>query len=145
ALFRELLNKDFDLADTARFALGPYARSLTRSQQRQFMTLYREVLADVYADRLSQYAGAPFRVTGERQIGDMTMVSSEVVRPRGPPVKIDWQIAHRSGRLLITDVFVDGVSQRLAQREEFIGIIRRNGGQPGAVIAALRQRLQQEE
>jgi len=33
----------------------------------------------------------------------------------------------------------------LAQREEFIGIIRRNGGQPGAVIAALRQRLQQEE
>lgn len=146
AVFSELLNKDFDLHDAARFALGRYANDLTPWQQQEFMTLYREALADAYANRLQQYGGQPFQVIGERRIrADETIVDSEVARQNEPPVKIDWQVAARDGRLAVTDVFVDGVSQKLAQREEFSGIIQRNGGQPAAVIAALRQRLQQEQ
>jgi phospholipid transport system substrate-binding protein len=145
AVFRELLNKDFDLADAARFALGPYGRELTPMQQREFMALYRDALAGTYAEQLSQYAGQPFNVTGERRTGGETIVSSEVDQPGGQHVNIDWQVAQRDGRLVITDVMVDGVSQKLAQRQEFSGIIQRNGGQPAAVIAALRQQLQQEQ
>jgi phospholipid transport system substrate-binding protein len=141
-MFRQLLNKDFDVADAARFALGPYARRLTKLQEQDFLNLYRDNLAEAYADRLGQYTNAPFRITGARPIGGATVVNSEVLRRDGPPVRIDWQIADRDGRLEITDVLVDGVSQKLAQRQEFMDIIRRNGGQPGAVIAALRQRLQ---
>jgi phospholipid transport system substrate-binding protein len=144
AVLRHLLSQDFDLAGAARFALGPYARSLTPWQQQEFLPLYRDALAGAYAERLSQYAGEPFRVTGERRSGDETIVSSEVVRASGPPVRIDWQVAPRDGHLVITDVIVDGVSQELTQRQEFSSIIQRNGGQPGAVIAALRQQVQQE-
>jgi phospholipid transport system substrate-binding protein len=144
-VFRQLLSKDFDLADTARFALGPYARQLTPQQQSEFMALYRDALAGIYAQRLSQYAGEPFDVTGERQSGNETIVSSQVVRPGGQRVRIDWQVTRHDGRLMITDVLVDGVSQKLAQRQEFSGIIQRNGGQPAAVIAALRQQLQTEQ
>lgn len=145
AMFRDLLNKDFDLAGAARFALGPYARALTPPQQQEFLALYRDTLAGTYAQRLSQYAGEPFNVTGVRRAGNETIVSSEVAQPGGPQIKIDWDVAPRDGRLVITDVLVDGVSQKVAQREAFNGIIQRNGGQPAAVIAALRQQLQQEQ
>jgi phospholipid transport system substrate-binding protein len=144
SVFRELLRKDFDLTDAARFALGSYMHGLSPAQQQEFLTLYRDALAAAYAERLGQYAGEPFRVTGAHRRGDETIVSSEVARSGGPPVKIDWQVSRRAGRLAITDVLVDGVSQKLAQREAFSGIIERNGGQPAAVIAALRQRLQEE-
>jgi phospholipid transport system substrate-binding protein len=143
AMFRRLLSEDFDLNDATRFVLGPYGRQLTPAQSREFAALFRDALAQAYAQRLGKYAGQPFRVTGARPMGgDTAMVSSEVVRSGGQPVKIGWQVARHDGHWLITDVYVDGVSQKLAQRNAFIGVIQRNGGQPAAAIAALRQHLQ---
>jgi len=142
AMFRRLLNDDFDLPDAARFVLGPYARELTPAQRQQFVALFRDELAKSYADRLGQYSGDPFRVTGVRPMGNVTLVSSEIMRHGSAPVHIDWQVVRHGARFLITDVYVDNVSEKLAQRNEFIGIIQRNGGQPDAVIAALRQELQ---
>jgi phospholipid transport system substrate-binding protein len=80
-----------------------------------------------YSSKLGQYAGAPFRVTGSRPNGDETVVTSQVVRAGGNPVEIDWHLINRGGRYLITDVFVDGVSMGVTQRNEFAGIIQRNG------------------
>lgn len=143
AIFRQLLSADFDLPDAARFVLGPYGRAMSPPQHQQFMALFRDTLAQSYSERLAQYAGEPFRVTGVRQLGGETIVGSEVSGHGGPPVRLDWHVINRDGRFLITDVSVDGVSQRTAQRSEFAGIIQRNGGQPDALLAALRQQLAQ--
>lgn len=141
AMFRQLLASDFDLGDAARFALGPYANSFTPAQREEFMALFRDTIAQSYAHRLAQYAGEPFRVTGTRPMGGETIVSSEVLRRGGSPVHIDWHVISRDGRFLVTDVDVNGVSQRLAERSQFIGIIQRNGGRPEALLAALQQQL----
>jgi len=139
AVFRQILDQDFDLADISRFVLGPYARSLSPQQQQEFMVLFRDRLARTYAERLSAYGGQPFRVTGTRPMGGETVVTSQVLRNDGPPVEIDWHVADRGGRMLVTDVVVNGVSQKISERQEFAGIIQRNGGRPESVIAALRQ------
>lgn len=141
AMFRQLLSNDFDLAGAARFALGPAARGLTPPQYEEFQRLYRDTLARAYADKLSQYAGEPFHVSGVRQTGGEAVVSSEIVRRNGAPVKIDWHVVDRDGKPLVADVYVDGVSQKVTERSEFAGIIERNGGHPDAIIAALRQQL----
>lgn len=143
AMFRQLLSRDFDLADAGRFVLGPAVRGLSPAQYEEFRGLFRDTLAQAYADKLSQYAGEPFRVTGERQMGDETVVTSEIIRHSGAPVRIDWHVVDRDGRPLVADVYVDGVSQKLTERGEFAGIIQRNGGRPDAIIAALRQQLTQ--
>jgi phospholipid transport system substrate-binding protein len=143
ATFRRLLSEDFDLPGAAQFALGPYARRLTQPQRQEFIALFRDALAEAYAKRLGDYAGQAFRVTGVRPAGDGTIiVGSEVKRARGTPIRIDWQISRQHGHFLVTDVAVDGVSEKLTERHTFVGIIERNGGQPAAVIAALRQQLQ---
>jgi phospholipid transport system substrate-binding protein len=141
AHFRQLFASDFDLQGASRFVLGPAGRNLDPEQQQEFQTLFRDYLAQAYSTRLAQYAGEPFHVTGARPNGEETVVSSQVVRRGGTPVEMDWHVINRGGRFLVTDVYVDGVSMKVTHRQEFAAIIQRNGGQAGALLAALRQQL----
>lgn len=143
ALYRRMLADHFDMEGAARFALGPYGRGLSPEQRQEFMRLFTDTVAQAYSDKLSQYAGDPFRVIGVRPMGGESVVMSEVLRRGGPPIRIDWHVADHGGRFLVTDVYVDGVSQRVTERTDFAGIIQRNGGRPDAVLAALRQNLAQ--
>lgn len=139
--FRQLLQTEFDLADIARFVLGQYARMMPPQEQQDFMGLFAEYIARSYATRLAAYAGAPFRVTGERTSYGETVVISQVSRPGGQPAEIDWHVVNAGGRYLVDDVVVGGVSMKVSQRSEFASIIQRNGGQPGALLAALREQM----
>jgi len=143
AHFRQIFTADFDLRGASQFVLGPAGRSLSAEQQQEFQTLFRDYLAEAYSSRLSQYAGEPFRVTGTRPNGEGTIVTSQVMRRSGSPVEMDWHLVNHGGRFLVTDVYVDGVSMRVTHRQEFAAIIQRNGGQPEALLAALRQQLAQ--
>ena len=143
AAFRQLLARDFDMAGLTRFVLGPNARGLSPEQQQEFTVLLRDNMAESYSNKLAQYAGEPFRITSTRPMGGETIVTSEVQRRGGQAVEIDWHVTGRDGHYLVTDVVVDGVSQRLTQRNEFAGIVQRNGGRPEALLAALRQQLAQ--
>jgi phospholipid transport system substrate-binding protein len=140
--FRQLFQADFDVNQIARFAVGRYWQTMNPEQQQEFMRLFTDYTASAYADKLGKYDGAQLRVTGTSPYGDETVVRSEVVRTNGSPVKMDWHlIPDASGGYKITDVYVDQVSMKATQREEFAKIIQNNGGQPSALLAVLRQQL----
>jgi len=141
AHFRRLFDSGFDLAGAARFVLGPNARALTPEQNQEFLTLFRDYLAQAYSKRLAEYGGEPFQVTGSRQNGEETIVTSQVIRRNAAPMEIDWHVINRDGRWQIADVYVDGVSMKVSQRQEFASIIQRNGGRPDALLPVLRQQL----
>ena len=143
AVFRHLLDNSFDLPEISRFVLGPQARTMSPGGQQEFQRLFREYLVQAYSTRLAPYGGSPFRVTGSRPYGGETVVSSQVTRSGGNPIQVDWHVIDRGGRPLVTDVVVDGVSMKATQRSEFAAIIQRNGGQPDALVAALRQQVAQ--
>jgi len=143
ARFRQLYESDFDIAVAARFVLGPSGRTMTPQQLQEFAGLFREYLVQAYTRRLGEYGGEQFRVTGNRQAGDETIVTSQVMRRSGNPVEMDWHVAEHGGRLVITDVTVDGVSMKVTHRNEFAQIIQRNGGRADSLIAVLRQQLAQ--
>ncbi len=143
AAFRQLLASDFDIPGASRFVLGPAGRGLSPEQQQEFQTLFRDYLAEAYSARLGQYAGDRFEVTGTQPAGDETIVTSQVMGRGGQPVQMVWHVVDHGGRPLVSDVYVDGVSMRVTHRQEFASIIQRNGGHPEALLAALRQQLQQ--
>jgi len=143
ARFRQLFQDDFDLAGISRFVLGPQGRQMSPDAQHEFQGVFREFLVQSYSAKLGPYGGSPFHVTGERRAGDEMVVTSQVARQGGAPVAIDWHVVNRNGRMLITDVDVDGVSMKAAQREQFAQIIQRNGGRAEALVAVLRQQLAQ--
>ena len=88
-----------------------------------------------YGQRLAEYHGESLRVIGSRTEPERAIVSSEIIRPQGPPIKVDWRLNTRNGVYKITDVSVDGGSMALTQRSEFAGLIQRNGGQLAGLLA----------
>ncbi|QJE74877.1 ABC transporter substrate-binding protein [Aerophototrophica crusticola] len=142
-VFRDLLNQNFDLTTIGRFVVGRYWNTATPEQQQQYMQLFERMIIDVYAERFSQYAGETFKVTGGQSTGERdTLVTSQVVRPNGPPVNVSWRVRNRDGAFKIVDVLVENVSMSQTQRSEFASVIENNGGRFDALLDALRQRTQ---
>ena len=141
ARFRTLFNQDFDMPGIGRFVLGRYWRMATPQEQQEFLGLFQEYIVRAYSARLGEYGGEPFRVTGARGSGEETVVSSEIMRPTGGRIEVDWYLVNQGGRYKITDVYVGGVSMKVTQRDEFASVIQRNGGRVESLIAQLRQKL----
>jgi phospholipid transport system substrate-binding protein len=141
ARFRELFHNDFDMAGIGQFVLGRYWREATPQEQQDFMGLFQEYIVRAYSTRLGEYGGEPFRVTGARPNGAETVVTSEIIRPNGSRIEVDWYVVDRGGAYKITDVYVSGVSMKVTQRDEFASVIQRNGGRVEALLVQLRQKL----
>ena len=142
--FRSLLYQGFDVPYIGRWVLGRYWNSATPQQHDEYQKLFEQLIVSTYADRFVEYSGETFRITGSRPEGESdTMVTTQIVRPNGPPVNVDWRVRKRDGTYKIIDVVVEGVSMGVTQRQEFASVISQNGGQVQGLIQALRQKVGQ--
>jgi phospholipid transport system substrate-binding protein len=138
--FRTLLSENFDIQTIGRFALGRYWNTANPAQQQEYLKLFEAQVVDSYANRFRDYAGEQFKVTGQRTQGKDTVVTSQIVRPNGPPIDVEWRTRPINGGTRIIDVAVAGVSMATTQQSEFAAVIERNGGNIDALIQALRTR-----
>jgi phospholipid transport system substrate-binding protein len=144
AVFRDLLNQNFDINTISRFVLGRYWNLANDAQKKEYQALFEQMIVEVYAERFSQYAGEKFKVGGAQASGENdAVVTSQVLRPNGqPPVNVSWRVRSKDGSFKIIDVIVENVSMSVTQRSEFASLIESNGGKFEALLDALRQRTQ---
>src|SRR5215213_6376123 len=83
ARLSRLFQQEFDINGIGLFALGSYRRVATPAEQQEFFRLYPEFTVRAFHARLNSYRGAPFRVTGQRVVGNETIVSSEILPASG--------------------------------------------------------------
>ena len=141
ARFRQLFHEDFDVAGIARFVLGPYWRSISDQEQREFVKLFEDYVVYVYTARLATFGGGTFKIRGSRSDGDGVIVSGDAMSPGSTAaVRIDWRLVNNNGAYKINDVIVEGISMAVTQRSEFASIVQRNGGQVRSLIALMRQK-----
>lgn len=136
--FRQMLHADFDLADISRFVLGGYWRVASDVQREEFQQLFEEYLLHSYGVRLAQYSSGGLRVTGSRSDPAGLIVTSEIIRPQGRLVEVDWRLGISDGFYKIRDVAIEGVSMALSYRTDFAAQISRDGGQVEGLLAMLR-------
>lgn len=142
ATFKQMLNDNFDLPSIGRFVLGRYWNIATPAEQTEYNQLFHRMVEKIYVDRFGLYSGETFNVIGSRADGQGadTIVLSQVVRPQGPPVNVDWRVRTTNGKMQIVDVIVEGVSMSVTQRAEFASVIQRGGGNVAALLQMLRDR-----
>lgn len=139
ARFSQLFRADFAVQQIGQFVMGPYARTASPQQRQQFLQTFAQSISEAYANRLSEYAGEPFQVTGMRQQGGETVVSSRVPRPNGGFLEIDWSLIDEGGQPKISDVKIDGISMRVQERELFGSLMQQSGGRMDIALVALRK------
>ncbi len=140
--FEQLLRESFDMDTIGRFALGRYWKTATDSQKKEYMTLFRRMIIEVYAGRFSDYKGQKFETRGARPEGEKdTLVTSFIIPGDGPEIQVDWRVRHKDGRYRIVDVIVEGVSMSVTQRSDFAAVIQRGGGDIGVLLTHLRGKV----
>jgi phospholipid transport system substrate-binding protein len=141
AEFRRLFLKNFDVDTIARFVTGNYWRSANDAQRAEFRKLFEDYVVSAYVARLSAYSGEQFQVKDEVAAGDDIVVNSTIVRPSGPPVRVEWRVRSGSDGPRIIDVIVEGVSMAITQRSEFAAVMQQGGKGLASLNEKLRAKL----
>ncbi len=125
---REIFKKSFDTTSMARFVLGRYRRTATDVQKAEYLKIFPEYVADIYAGQFSTYSGEMISVLKVRKIDEKrSIVNAEIRRPEGTTFRVDFRVRRGPAGFRIIDVIVERISLLITKRAEFSTVIRREG------------------
>jgi phospholipid transport system substrate-binding protein len=140
----QILEGTVDVDGVARFCLGRFWRIASTDQQKRFVAAFHEVLVTNISSKLGDYKGVKLTVQRGRQQDDEAIVTTVVERPSNPPTTVDWLVEKPAIAPKIIDVFTEGVSLRLTQRQDYASYLTRNNNDVDALINAMKQQTAQK-
>ena len=121
----------FDFEAMARWAAGPFYRSLSASERERFHQTVRDMCLEALARNLGSYAIAapPVQVFPpmSRDWGDEMTVRARVFPDGGYPVTLDFRFYLRGDRWRVFDVAANGFSAVAYYRRHFASLVRAGG------------------
>jgi phospholipid transport system substrate-binding protein len=124
----EVFTRAFDVETMARFAAGTYWRRADAAQRREYLKLFGDYVASLYANKFGDYEGQEFKVIGQRASGENDIaVESNILQTNKSPVKVEFRVRQTEAGLKIVDVYVEGISLLITKRDEFITVLSREG------------------
>ena len=114
----------FDFAETGKRALGRHWQTLNDAQQREFVSMFTDLLERAYVNRIEQYSGEQIVYSGDSIEGETATVRTKFVTKQGTAIPVDYHLLRRGDRWLAYDVFVEGISLVSNYRTQFDRIMR---------------------
>jgi phospholipid transport system substrate-binding protein len=139
-----ILRRAVDIEGVGRFILGRWWRQASAAEQQEYMRLFEETLIRNLSARFGEYQGVRFSLgRSQQRTEDDVLVNTIIERPNIAPFALDWRVGDVNGQPRVVDVIAEGTSLRLTQRSEYSAVIQRNNGQISALLAAMRNQIQQ--
>jgi phospholipid transport system substrate-binding protein len=134
-----VIHRSFDVASMARLSVGASWAGLSEAQRQQVTESFGRYISAIYADRFDSYDGQKLEVTSEQPAPSGVMVTSQIIKANGEPVKVDYMMRRNGENWLIGDIYLDGAISEVATRRSEFAAILRNDGIDG-LIAALNRK-----
>jgi phospholipid transport system substrate-binding protein len=125
--FHDIFTGAFDVDAMAQFTAGNYWRKADERQKQEYIRLFGDYVATLYANKFADYTGQSFKVANERANGDNVAVEGVIVQPQKPPVRVDFRLRKAEAGFKIVDVYVEGMSLLITKRDEFMTVLSREG------------------
>lgn len=110
----------FDWEAMAQSSIGPHWRKLDDDERRQFVDVFKELLAKQYMDDIDRFQGSEqLRVTGADTRGKQVVVKTVLITVSREEVPIDYTMHKPDGKWLVEDVAIEGVSMVNHYRKSF--------------------------
>lgn len=139
-----ILRRAVDIDGVGRFILGRWWRQANPAEQQEYMRLFEETLIRNLSARFGEYQGVRFALgRSQQRTEEDVLVNTVIERPNMAPFSLDWRVGDVNGQPKVVDVIAEGTSLRLTQRSEYSSVIQRNNGQVSALLAAMRNQIQQ--
>ena len=124
AAVRKIAEDIFDYSDTARRSLGPHWSARSPQEREEFVRLFADLLDRAYIGKIDLYQGEKVRYVGEAVNGDEATVRTRILTKRGSEVPVDYRLHQKSGRWLVYDVVIEGVSLVSNYRTQFNKVVQ---------------------
>ena len=138
---KNLFQKYVDIHIIARAVLGKSWRQANSDQRKRFISVFKTYVSRKYGRQFSEFKGTTLEITKSRDTLTKAgvLVSSIVVVPGNPSLKVVWQVSDGSGSLKLVDLRVEGISMLSAERQEFRSRLKKLGGSVDDLIQAISQ------
>jgi phospholipid transport system substrate-binding protein len=113
----------FDFEEMAKRSLGAHWRRLDPQRQREFVTLFAELLERTYSNSVNLYDGQQVFYTGETVDGDFAEVATKIVTKKGETFTAVYKLHRVDGKWKVYDVVVEGISVVNNYRSQFNRVI----------------------
>ncbi len=125
ARIREAVRERFSFPEMARRSLGRHWRNRTDEERKEFVKLFSSLIENSYIGRIEDYSDEEVLFLNEKVIKNKAEVKTRIVSGAGTEIPINYRLfKDRSGRWLVYDVVVEGVSLVRNYRTQFDRTIR---------------------
>ena len=137
----KLFQKYVDIPIIARAVLGKSWREANTDQRTLFVDAFKNYVSDKYGRQFSEFKGTKLEIVKSRDTLTKAgvLVSTVVVVPGNPSLKVVWQVSDGSGSLKLIDLRVEGISMLSTERQEFRSKLKKFDGSLSDVILEISQ------
>ena len=129
----------FDFTELSKRSLGQSWNKLTPEQQKEFIKLYKSLLKDVYADKITSYTEERIIFKREITLSEKTVEVETTILTKTSEVTINYRVIEKDGYWKVYDVVIEGVSLISNYRAQFREILANQT--PEALLETLRKRV----
>jgi phospholipid transport system substrate-binding protein len=143
--FRRLIAEGFDIPAIGRFVLGRYWRRASTQDQADFLATFEDLIVIRFLPLFAEYSGENINIGLARPFKnnpDFVNVSSKLLREHGEPITVVWRVRRLEDSYKVVDIVAEGVSIAVTLRSEYASVLKQNGGDIGALVGALRAKIE---
>lgn len=140
---RNIINEVFDYQELSRRTLGREWKKFKPEQQKEFVSLFAELLEDVYADRILAYTHEKIEFGKETELKKGRVeVESYIITTDNKKVPLFYRLTDKSGQWRVYDVVIEGVSMVKNYRGQFRQILSKK--KPEDLLQTLREKVKEK-
>jgi phospholipid transport system substrate-binding protein len=117
----------FDYDEMAKRSLARHWKERSADEKRQFSDLFANLLEKTYANKIESYNQEKVVFLREYSEGNSVVVKSKVVTSKQDEYTMDYKLFNKSGKWMVYDVVIEGVSLVSNYRSQFNQIITAQG------------------
>ncbi len=121
---RLLVHERFDFEEMSKRSLTTYWKKLTPEEQKEFVSLYSDLLESTYIKKIERYENERVLYKDEKVDGSYAFVKTGIVTTKEVEIPVDYRLLNKNGKWEIYDVVIEGVSLINNYRAQFTNIMR---------------------
>jgi phospholipid transport system substrate-binding protein len=123
---RVIIAERFDFRAMSQRTLATNWRKASKEEQQQFISLFKELIQNTYIGRVESYTNEEVKYPGEKVTNDRAVVDTLIVTS-SKEIPVTYRLYLKSGRWLVYDVNIEGVSLISNYRNSYQEIVKREG------------------
>jgi len=136
----EITEAVFDFTELSKRSLGRAWKQFTPEQQTEFVSLYKKLLKNTYADRIVSYNNEKIEFGNTVPLSDTATEVRTTIGTQTGDVSINYRMMKEKGTWRVYDVVIEGVSLINNYRTQFRGILANHT--PDQLIEILKKKVE---